>query len=36
MIAEWENQSRVLFSFPKRNGDWGQQLEAAKIGRAHV
>ncbi|MEM8584081.1 MAG: agmatine deiminase family protein [Bacteroidota bacterium] len=31
MIAEWENQSRVLFSFPKRDGDWGHQLEAASL-----
>ncbi|MEM6397003.1 MAG: agmatine deiminase family protein [Bacteroidota bacterium] len=29
MIAEWEKQSGVLFSFPGRSGDWGHQLDAA-------
>ena len=27
--AEWEPQDYVLFSFPNRAGDWGEQLDAA-------
>ncbi|WP_116105749.1 agmatine deiminase family protein [Lewinella sp. IMCC34191] len=27
--AEWENQQAVLFSFPRRDGDWGTVLNAA-------
>jgi agmatine deiminase len=27
--AEWEPQQRVLFSFPRRDGDWGEVLDAA-------
>ncbi len=27
--AEWEPQQLVLFSFPRRDGDWGDQLDAA-------
>lgn len=27
--AEWEPQAYVLFAFPNRAGDWGEQLDAA-------
>ncbi|NJC25098.1 agmatine deiminase family protein [Neolewinella antarctica] len=27
--AEWEKQQAVLFAFPRRAGDWGDQLDAA-------
>lgn len=27
--AEWEAQQLVLFTFPQRDGDWGEQLQAA-------
>jgi len=27
--AEWEAQQLVLFTFPRRDGDWGEQLHAA-------
>lgn len=27
--AEWETQQQVLFSFPRREGDWGASLEDA-------
>ncbi|MEL6802605.1 MAG: agmatine deiminase family protein, partial [Bacteroidota bacterium] len=36
MMAEWEHQSRVLFSFPRRNGDWGAQLETASQELTHL
>ena len=29
MPAEWEPQQAVLFSFPRRDGDWGPVLETA-------
>ena len=29
MPAEWEPQQAVLFSFPRRDGDWGPVLDAA-------
>ena len=34
--AEWENQSAVLFSFPRAEGDWGSQLKAASKEIAHL
>ena len=27
--AEWEPQRNVIFAFPRRDGDWGEQLDAA-------